>query len=131
MRSSLDRTPHGCGDLLGEPLSVVENGEGLALPDRSTRLAEKLAGGKFVVSVEVDPPKGLSVHKLLAGADVINVADSPMARMRISLWAVCGLVQRELGIETTLHFPTRGRNLLRVQGDLLAVHALSIRIFLW
>jgi methionine synthase / methylenetetrahydrofolate reductase(NADPH) len=135
MRSSLDKTPHGCGDLLGEALSVVENGEGLALPDRPTRLAEKLAGGKFVVSVEVDPPKGLSVHKLLAGAsllaesgaDVINVADSPMARMRMSPWAVCGLLQRELGIETTLHFPTRGRNLLRVQGDLLAAHALSIR----
>jgi methionine synthase / methylenetetrahydrofolate reductase(NADPH) len=50
-----------------------------------------------------------------------------MARMRMSPWAVCGLLQRELGIETTLHFPTRGRNLLRVQGDLLAAHALSIR----
>ena len=135
MRSSLDSTPHGCGDLLSEVLSIEENGEGLSLPDRPTRLAEKLAEGKFVVSVEVDPPKGLSVHKLLAGAsllaeagaDIINVADSPMARMRMSPWAVCGLVQRELGIETTLHFPTRGRNLLRVQGDLLAAHALSIR----
>jgi methionine synthase / methylenetetrahydrofolate reductase(NADPH) len=135
MRSSLDSTPHGCGDLLSEVLSIEENGEGLSLPDRPTRLAEKLAEGKFIVSVEVDPPKGLSVHKLLAGAsllaeagaDIINVADSPMARMRMSPWAVCGLVQRELGIETTLHFPTRGRNLLRVQGDLLAAHALSIR----
>jgi 5,10-methylenetetrahydrofolate reductase len=32
-----------------------------------------------------------------------------------------------VGVETTLHFPTRGRNLLRVQGDLLAAHALGIR----
>ena len=31
------------------------------------------------------------------------------------------------GIETVLHFPTRGRNLLRVQGDLLAAHALDVR----
>ena len=62
-----------------------------------------------------------------AGADVINVADSPMARMRMSPWAVCELIQRDVGIETTLHFPTRGRNLLRVQGDLLAAHALGIR----
>jgi methionine synthase / methylenetetrahydrofolate reductase(NADPH) len=83
----------------------------------------------------MDPPRGLSAHKLLAGAsllaeagaDVINVADSPMARMRMSPWAVCELVQREFGIETVLHFPTRGRNLLRVQGDLLAAHALGIR----
>jgi homocysteine S-methyltransferase len=62
-----------------------------------------------------------------AGVDVINVADSPMARMRMSPWAVCNLVQRKVKIETTLHFPTRGRNLLRVQGDLLAAHALKVR----
>jgi homocysteine S-methyltransferase len=62
-----------------------------------------------------------------AGADVINIADSPMARMRMSAWAVCDVVQRKVGVETTLHFPTRGRNLLRVQGDLLAAHALGIR----
>ena len=62
-----------------------------------------------------------------SGADVINVADSPMARMRMSAWAVCDVVQRKVGVETTLHFPPRGRNLLRVQGDLLAAHALGIR----
>ena len=59
--------------------------------------------------------------------DVVNVADSPMARMRMSPWAVCSLIQERVGIETTLHFPIRGRNLLRVQGDLLAAHALGIR----
>ena len=58
---------------------------------------------------------------------MINVADSPMARMRMSPWAVCSLVQRQFNIETVLHFPTRGRNLLRVQGDLLATHAMGIR----
>jgi len=62
-----------------------------------------------------------------SGADVINVADSPMARMRMSPWAVCELIQHTVNVETTLHFPTRGRNLLRVQGDLLAAHALGIR----
>jgi homocysteine S-methyltransferase len=83
----------------------------------------------------MDPPRGFSTHKLIvgahllaeAGADVINVADSPMARMRMSPWAICQLIQREVGIETVLHFPTRGRNLLRVQGDLLASHALGVR----
>lgn len=100
-----------------------------------TQLAQRLANQKFSVCVEMDPPRGLSTHKLLAGAsllfdsgaDVINVADTPMARMRMSAWAVCDLVQRQIGVETTLHFPTRGRNLLRVQGDLLAAHALGIR----
>ncbi|MBI4927711.1 MAG: methylenetetrahydrofolate reductase, partial [Anaerolineae bacterium] len=91
--------------------------------------------GKFIVAVEMDPPRGLSTHKLVAGAsllaeagaDVINVADSPMARMRMSPWAVCSLIQKQVGVETVLHFPTRGRNLLRVQGDLLAAYALGVR----
>jgi methionine synthase / methylenetetrahydrofolate reductase(NADPH) len=103
--------------------------------EQPTKFAQKLTGGGFAISVEMDPPRGLSTHKLLAGAsllaeagaDVINVADSPMARMRMSAWAVCDVVQRQVGVETTLHFPTRGRNLLRVQGDLLAAHALGIR----
>jgi homocysteine S-methyltransferase len=103
--------------------------------EQPTQLAQKLSSGKFSICVEMDPPRGLSTHKLLAGAsllydagaDVINVADSPLARMRMSAWAVCDLVQRKVGVESTLHFPTRGRNLLRVQGDLLAAHALGIR----
>ena len=103
--------------------------------EQPTLFAQKLTAGKFAIAVEMDPPRGLSTHKLLAGAslladagaDVINVADSPMARMRMSAWAVCDVVQRKVGVETTLHFPTRGRNLLRVQGDLLAAHALGIR----
>jgi homocysteine S-methyltransferase len=50
-----------------------------------------------------------------------------MARMRMSPWAACRLIQEHVQIETVLHFPTRGRNLLRLQGDLLGVHALGIR----
>ena len=103
--------------------------------EQPTQLAQKLANRKFSICVEMDPPRGLSTHKLLAGAsllydsgaDVINVADSPLARMRMSAWAVCDVVQRKIGVETTLHFPTRGRNLLRVQGDLLAAHAIGLR----
>ncbi|GAB4449747.1 MAG: bifunctional homocysteine S-methyltransferase/methylenetetrahydrofolate reductase [Anaerolineales bacterium] len=106
-----------------------------AAQEQPTKLAQKLTAGGFAICVEMDPPRGLSTHKLIAGAsllaeagaDVINVADSPMARMRMSAWAVCDVVQRKVGVETTLHFPTRGRNLLRVQGDLLAAHALGIR----
>lgn len=112
--------------------SPVEELEPVA--ERS-QLAQKLESGDFVIAVEMDPPRGLSTHKLLAGAslladagaDVIDVADSPMARMRMSPWAVCHLIQSKFGIETTLHFPTRGRNLLRVQGDLLAAHAMEVR----
>jgi len=119
-----------------EPPTGSDAEEGPADPDlQPTLMAQKLTSGRFVIAVEMDPPRGLSSHKLIAGAsllaeagaDTIDVADSPMARMRMSPWAVCSLVQRRVGIETVLHFPTRGRNLLRVQGDLLAAHALGIR----
>ncbi len=135
MREALDGLPDGCGPTVAElsmPVERMDDQPGAAPP---SQLAEKLTAGKFVTAVEMSPPRGLSAHKLLAGssllaesgADVINVADSPMARMRMSPWAVCELIQEKVGIETTLHFPTRGRNLLRVQGDLLAAHALGIR----
>ena len=135
MRSALDRASEGCGPSIEELSMPVERIVDLGSPEPPSRLARKLADGEFVVAVEMDPPRGLSAHKLHAGAsllaeagaDVINVADSPMARMRMSPWAVCDLIQRQVGVETTLHFPTRGRNLLRVQGDLLAAHALGVR----
>ncbi len=132
MRKALDTTPR-----IDEPQITVLPQEEVTetAQEQPTPFAQKLNSGGFAISVEMDPPRGLSTHKLLAGAslladagaDVINVADSPMARMRMSAWAVCDVVQRKVGVETTLHFPTRGRNLLRVQGDLLAAHALGIR----
>ncbi len=136
MRAALDAPPNPTvdhGALL--TMDTDRRDSGLPVPDQPTRLAQKMAAGQFVVGVEMDPPRGFATHKLLAGAqllaeagaDVINVADSPMARMRMSAWAVAHLIQREVGLEAVLHFPTRGRNLLRVQGDLLAAHALGVR----
>ncbi len=133
MRRALDAPPGPAVTLAA--LSGQAAPDAVAPEAQPTQLAQRLRAGKFVVAVEMDPPRTISSHKLLAGAsllaevgaDVINVADSPMARMRMSPWAVCHLIQKEVGIETVLHFPTRGRNLLRVQGDLLAAHALNIR----
>jgi homocysteine S-methyltransferase len=133
MRKALDSAPaQNLAPI--QPMEISEISE-VSEVEPPTRLAQKLAAGKFAIAVEMDPPRGLSTHKLMAGAsllaeagaDVIDVADSPMARMRMSAWAVCDIVQRKVEVETTLHFPTRGRNLLRVQGDLLAAHALGIR----
>ncbi len=100
-----------------------------------TALAARLAEGAFVIAVEVEPPRSFNAARLVAaagtlrdaGADVIDVADSPMAKMRMSAWAACRLIEEQVGVETVLHFPTRGRNLLRLQGDLLGAHALGIR----
>ena len=100
-----------------------------------TGLLEKLRAGKFVVSVEVDPPRGFSAAKMLEGAriaqehgaDAVNVADSPMARVRMGALALCVLIQQQVGIETILHFTTRDRALMAIQADLIGAHALGVR----
>ncbi|MDE3228268.1 MAG: methylenetetrahydrofolate reductase, partial [Chloroflexota bacterium] len=99
------------------------------------RLREDLEAGRFVVSVELDPPKGLNPHKILeggerlraAGVRYINVADSPMARVRMSCIAMSRLLRDHLDLESILHFTTRDRNLMALQSDLLGAHALGAR----
>jgi homocysteine S-methyltransferase len=112
------------------PVSVPQAGE----PPPPTDLALSL-GQKFIITVELHPPRGADASEVVAnarrlkeaGATFVNVADSPLARMRMSPWACAYLIQQQVGLEAILHFPTRGRNLLRVQGDLLAAHALGVR----
>jgi methionine synthase I (cobalamin-dependent)/5,10-methylenetetrahydrofolate reductase len=102
--------------------------------DQPTQLAQKL-GRMFVISVEVDPPKGLDATKDLegarllkeAGADVIDVGDSPIGRIRMGALAMCYLIQQQVGIETIIHFTTRDRNLMGLQADLIGAHALGVR----
>ncbi len=118
-------------------IQIIEtNGDDVeAVPDHPTMLAERLADGKFTITVEIAPPRSFDVEKLVrsakmlrdAGADILDVADTPAARMRMSPWAVAHVIHSQVGVETVLHFPTRGRNLLRIQGDLLAAHALDLR----
>jgi len=106
----------------------------VARPSPPTALAARL-GRRFVLTVEVLPPRGtqegpeLEACQLLrqAGADTINVPDNPMARLRMSPWAMCLRIQTDVRMETVLHFTTRDRNLVRMQSDLLALHALGIR----
>ena len=106
-----------------------------AVLDPPTQLAQNLGNGRYVITVEMSPPKGIATQRLIegahmlkeAGANLLNLADSPLARMRMSAWAAAHLVQKAVGLETVLHFPTRGRNLLRIQGDLLAAYAMGIR----
>ncbi len=100
-----------------------------------TQLSAAFEKKRYVYTVEVEPPKSSDTQAIEetaamlrdAGATVLDIADSPMARMRMSGLAVAHRVQERAGIEAVLHFPVRGRNLLRIQGDLLAAHALNIR----
>jgi len=108
-----------------------------ATPDAPppTGLAQKLAAGRFVISVEIDPPRSVRIERTLdsaelirdAGADLVNISDSAMARVRMGAMAVGFAIGRELGLESLIHFTTRDRNLMALESELLGAHALDIR----
>jgi methionine synthase I (cobalamin-dependent)/5,10-methylenetetrahydrofolate reductase len=106
-----------------------------AAGDDASTLARKVRAGEFVISVEVDPPRGINPNKMLqgakllkaAGADCVDIGDSPMARVRMSCIAFAALCEQQVGIETLIHFTTRDRNLMALQSELLGAHALGIR----
>ena len=100
-----------------------------------SRLAAKIAAGKFAVSVEVNPPIGLDVEKAVAaakmltqaGVDVINIADGARAQARMSNVAMAVQVQARLGIETIVHVCGRDRNLLGQVAHLLGAQSLGVK----
>jgi homocysteine S-methyltransferase len=91
-----------------------------------------------VVTVELDPPKGLDCGKVLegcralqaAGADAINLAENPLARVRMGNIALASLIRQEVGIEVIAHITCRDRNLLGLQSDLMGAALLGIRSIL-
>ena len=106
----------------------------IPLAERSD-FAAKIAAGKFVVSVEVNPAPGLDPTKALEGAkmllasgvDIVNVADAPRAMARMSNLAFCSLLLERYGIQPILHVCGRDRNLLGQMAHLLGAHAIGIR----
>ena len=100
-----------------------------------THLAELLAAGRFVVSVEIDPPRSIRIERTIeaarllrdAGVDLVNVSDSAMARVRMSALSVAFGIQHDLDLECLVHCTTRDRNLMALESELLGAHALGVR----
>ena len=98
-----------------------------------SRLRTALESGRFVVTAQVQPPKGVDLDKCLSDADrlrgkvtAINVPDQENAVMRIApLTVAAKLVER--GLEPICHVTCRDRNRLALQSDLLGAWALGIR----
>ena len=105
----------------------------------TSALKRKLADPRaFVVTTEVEPPKGIDASAAVDGArtlkalgvDAINVTDNPMARLRMSSIAVAHLIRTETGAETIFHVSPRDRNVLGIQSDLLGAAGLGIKALL-
>ncbi|MDZ8119597.1 bifunctional homocysteine S-methyltransferase/methylenetetrahydrofolate reductase [Pontiella agarivorans] len=98
----------------------------------------KLARGEKVTSVEITPPRSIDLKPMLAqcrtckeaGIDAINIPDGPRASARISPMVAALAVEREVGIETVLHYCCRDRNLIGMQSDLLGGYAGGLRNYL-
>jgi homocysteine S-methyltransferase len=100
-----------------------------------TALQRKLDAGEFVVTVELDPPRGHTVDKLVQGAkllkergvEIVDINDGSLGRVRMSVLATALLVRDGTGLDVNMHFTCRDRNLMGIQADLLGAHALDIR----
>ncbi|MER3418412.1 MAG: hypothetical protein C4343_04775, partial [Chloroflexota bacterium] len=117
----------------GPRVTPLERTEGPGDVPPPTRLA--LADGRFVVSVEIDPPRSIRIERTIAaarllqaaGVDVVNISDSAMARVRMGAFAVAFGIQHDLDLECLVHLTTRDRNLMALESELLGAHALGVR----
>ena len=102
---------------------------------KRSRWGAKLAKGELVTSVEIVPPKGVDPASMLeqcralkvAGVDAVNVPDGPRAQSRMGVLPSAILIEREVGIETVIHYCCRDRNLLGMLSDILGAHAAGLR----
>lgn len=106
--------------------------------DRPPTGFERKLGREFVVTVEITPPRGVDCTDALegaqriqdAGADAVDIADNPTARLRMSSLALAHLIRRESTLAAILHLTCRDRNLLALQSELLGAAALDVTAIL-
>ncbi len=101
-----------------------------------TLLQERLEAGEWVVSVELDPPKGTNMEAMLAVAGrlqasgavhAVDLNDNPMARARLSALMAAVTIERTIGIETIPHVTPRDASAMGLQSQLLGAHAEGVR----
>jgi homocysteine S-methyltransferase len=107
-----------------------------AEPAQQTLLQRKLDAGEFVVSVEIDPPRGGNAEAMLELAhalqasghvDVVDVNDNPRARARMSGLIASATIERVVGLETIPHLTPRDASIAGLESMLLGAHAEGIR----
>jgi methionine synthase / methylenetetrahydrofolate reductase (NADH) len=103
-----------------KPVAVLQR-------EPESKLWRSLQAGKFSVSVEIDPPKGIAldrifeqVDKIMASGkvDAIDINSGAMARVGMDALVVAGSLEAR-GIETVPHLTTRDQNIIGLQAGLL------------
>ncbi len=102
---------------------------------KTGRLAERLASGEFVVSVQVDPPKSTQVEVVLDAVRAfrdsghvhcVDVNSNPMARLHMDALWLSARIEAE-GMETIAHYTPRDASLMGIQGNLLGAWQAGVR----
>jgi methionine synthase I (cobalamin-dependent)/5,10-methylenetetrahydrofolate reductase len=101
-----------------------------------TLLQGKLRRGEQVLSVELDPPKGANVERMISSAkalaasgrvDLFDINDNPLARARMNAIIASALIEQQTGIETIPHLTPRDQTVRGLESVLLGAHAVGIR----
>ncbi len=139
MREVVDRhAPPSSAARVAEPRRARrETSPAPTLPTTAapTLLRRKLDSGELLVTVELDPPRGHNIEKLVQGAkllkergvEIVDINDGSLGRVRMSVLPTAILVREATGLDINMHFTCRDRNLMGIQADVLGAHALDIR----
>lgn len=104
-------------------------------PRVQSELAQRLEKGEFVVSMQVDPPKGTAVKMIVDACEdfrasghvhAVDVNSNPMARLHMDALWMSALIQRE-GVETIAHYTPRDASLMGIEGNLLGAWNFGVR----
>lgn len=97
------------------------------------KLTELFSDGRFVITAEAGPPKGVDTTKMLEEVDLLmdkvdafNVTDQQSSVMRLGSLAVSHLLKQR-GAEAIFQLTCRDRNRIALQSDLLSAHVLGIQ----
>ncbi len=110
----------------------AENGRRTERAENS--FLDKLSRGERVLAVELDPPEGTdtefftsgAVKLKRAGADIITIADCPVARPRMDSALLSCKLKREFNIDCLPHMACRDRNLNAIKALLLGMNAENV-----
>jgi methionine synthase / methylenetetrahydrofolate reductase(NADPH) len=98
-----------------------------------SKLWKRIQAGKFVTSVEVDPPKGVSIDRILdqvtrvmahSAVDSIDINSGTLARVGMDAMVLAGALEAH-GFETIPHVTTRDANIIGLQAMLLGAWAVG------
>ena len=116
-----------------EVIEAAERFKRIAAREPDSKLWKKIQAGKFVVSVEIDPPKGVTIDRIVeqvgrvmasGEVDSIDINSGTLARVGMDALVLAGALEAH-GFETIPHLTVRDANIIGLQAMLLGAWAVG------